>query len=583
MKVGKPYLSTLIVLLLFYMLGACSHDEPEGYDWVNGMAFVNVNITSTSPSDTRAAVVDSFVCGTQDEQAVKSARFLFYDSNGVFVGEASVWNGGTAATGTNQNVEYWGKSTLMLTGLSSKDFPAYLVTILNAPSNFYVASTLDKLRQELATSYLTDDGYFVMTTSSFDRGDSSNPYYFATPIASTDFMKTAAEATSDAHAVPVYVERLAAKVQVTLDINETVNPRIHAGTVDNLYQIADFTFIGLSEMTTTGYIRILGWGLNCTNTESYFFKNIDTTWDYNTLGFYYNSTMNSRSYWAKSPNYGNTGCYYPPYYIPSDSKASVLSYVPSTALNHGFTADNNNVAYCCENTNTAAIIGANYPSSLTSVTVLAQLYLADGQPINDVLVRYHGMFFTQDAFVDYVIGSLRALGKGYMQYQHDGHDLELGHFKLVSVETPDRRGLKYNGRVKVQLADNKLTGWTHIKTGDTVSYEQINKELAYFVDMEEYDATGYKEGLMYYNIPLEHFNTTADVTSGTSVTVAEAHYGVVRNHFYQVSLTGITGLGVGIFVDSEPIVPQLTSSSYYHVGARVNILSWKTLSQLVVI
>jgi hypothetical protein len=92
---------------------------------------------------------------------------------------------------------------------------------------------------------------------------------------------------------------------------------------------------------------------------------------------------------------------------------------------------------------------------------------------------------------------------------------------------------------------------------------------------------------MYYNIPIEHLNQADNETSATSDTKAaitkihEGHYGVVRNHWYKLTINKITGPGHGIQDPDEPIVPNPDVEEDYYIGARINILAWKTLSQTV--
>ncbi len=84
----------------------------------------------------------------------------------------------------------------------------------------------------------------------------------------------------------------------------------------------------------------------------------------------------------------------------------------------------------------------------------------------------------------------------------------------------------------------------------------------------------YKDGLMYYYAPIDHLNNT------TGSDLLEAEYGVVRNHWYNVTITSLEGLGRGIAVEDEVIVPQ-PEVTYYYLGTDVNILSWKMINSTV--
>ena len=79
-------------------------------------------------------------------------------------------------------------------------------------------------------------------------------------------------------------------------------------------------------------------------------------------------------------------------------------------------------------------------------------------------------------------------------------------------------------------------------------------------------ANHYKDGLMYYAIPLEHFGTT------------EGKYGTVRNNLYSVTIGKIKSVGHGIHDEDEPIVPGDRKEPFF-VAAKVNILSWQMVTQ----
>ena len=89
---------------------------------------------------------------------------------------------------------------------------------------------------------------------------------------------------------------------------------------------------------------------------------------------------------------------------------------------------------------------------------------------------------------------------------------------------------------------------------------------------------------MYYPIAIEHLNNPSTSESA----IVDAQYGVVRNHCYVVTINQVKALGNGVFVpekvgetgpDPEPLIPETPKEPKYYVGARINILSWKIVSQ----
>ena len=89
-------------------------------------------------------------------------------------------------------------------------------------------------------------------------------------------------------------------------------------------------------------------------------------------------------------------------------------------------------------------------------------------------------------------------------------------------------------------------------------------------------ANMYREGKMYYAIPIEHYGKATD--SSAQKNPLEGNYGVVRNNFYQVSIGTFKSLGHGIDDVSEPIVPGDRKKPYY-LAAKINILSWQVATQ----
>lgn len=89
-------------------------------------------------------------------------------------------------------------------------------------------------------------------------------------------------------------------------------------------------------------------------------------------------------------------------------------------------------------------------------------------------------------------------------------------------------------------------------------------------------ANRYKEGLMYYAIPIEHFGKA--YTGTDPKVLLDGNYGVVRNNLYKVEINKINTLGHGIDDPDEPIVPGDRKKTLY-IAAKINILSWQIVSQ----
>ena len=107
----------------------------------------------------------------------------------------------------------------------------------------------------------------------------------------------------------------------------------------------------------------------------------------------------------------------------------------------------------------------------------------------------------------------------------------------------------------------------------TTNFTALQGNLAAIsVTGSERATSAYTGGLTYYYIPIEHLN------ENTTEGIQEGEYGVVRNHYYNVTINSISNIGKGVFDPAEDIVPSDKETMYY-IGANVNILSWKIVNQ----
>lgn len=569
-------------------------------DPTEGTAYMNVRISDVS-AGTRASAGtgdNEFEVSTT-EHNVTTVDFYFYDQNGDFLTRANVWGGGSDVNDEGGNVEFNGNTVVVLKGITDKSLPKYMVTVLNTPSSNLYGATLDEMQALLTDTEATDGGFmsgsdFIMTTSSYKRADASTPY-FVTELNESNFVKDPGNIPS-ANVVVVYVERLAAKVRVelTADFEGAKNPLVPVAGKEDTYEMK-LTIAGDPNKDPDGtttededhigsesvYIHFLGWNLNGTAKKSLLIKNIDQSWADSKFdfGFDWSEAGRHRSYWGMSYNYGNLfGTYtYPTEENPAALATDALNYVKSSERK-----GMDEAIYCAENTNTSSIVSANPSGTLTSALLFAEVTDKSGNPLD--LVRYSGLFYTKDQFVKYVFGNLNRKGS-------------LGYYTQTTVEVEGQPTVKYvqilpadadihnlgGGLVDVQLTLDKNTP-LYTKEGDLIeekdgktAVEQANAVLAGFDTTNE--AIAYMGGLMYYNIPIEHYNNTAAADGN----VPEAKYGVVRNHVYVLNVTSLSNLGMGIYDPDEEIVPNnpLDPKELYQVGATIKILSWKVVNQNV--
>ncbi len=560
-------------------LCACSNDEsgviPDDTPKVftGDEAYINVRLADAG-SLTRAQEGE-FEYGT-NEQSVKNAFFYFYDADGVFVAQGDVWTGGNAST-TNPagNIEFTGNNVVVLKELGRKNYPKYMVAVLNKPTGFLYGNTLGEMQTVLAdgnaegiyypsTANNVTTDYFTMSTTSYTEAGRSA--YFVTEVKEENFLpEPMTDINAIANTVTVYVERLAAKVtlnvsgQLVKDANGRYPIKATVAGEDNSAGNDD---VASEEL----YVELLGWKLNATAKRSYMVKNIDATWANGDLGFTWNRPTDYRSHWGKSFNYGLSG--YPDNAAGVPANSEYLNYVD---LENGLTALGA-PAYCAENTNTSAVVTADFPSAVTSILLKAKVCDASGNALD--LVRYNGVLFQHDSFLEYVLSVLKARNQHTVWYEN-GKDAQ-GNTAYTQI------GKEYvklentgDGEVKAVFT-NELEIPLYAEDGSSCSEEIIdalNDDLA----AASAGAVAYNGGLMYYNIPIEHLNNDA----AENGTVPEAKYGVVRNHHYVVTIDKLEKIGKGIFDGNEKIVPGDPNDDTYYVGAKINILSWKIVSQNV--
>lgn len=610
------------------MLAACSNDEPtvpETPDFDGQKAYMSIRIQAATGMS-RSTTDGNFEDGNEDEHAVKNVRFFFFDAQGAAM-DLQAYLVGTTGDVTvnpkdpvNDNVEaVFGNNILVLEKLTSNNYPNYMVTVLNRPG-FECGTTLTNTLERLST-YKEGD-YFVMSTASYagENAHHDNTYYHATKLQPTDFKPTAEAATTAGSTVSVYVERLAAKVQV--GISETVTSEtktladgtviykldqtVANGTTDNEEQ-------GSNQLGTALWIKVLGWDLNTTVNDSYMCKNIETDWtfDWGANGAW-NASDLFRSYWSKSTIYNMN--------LAQATAANKLSYVQTMTWKEAEASKtlkdlgNNVFAYCNENTNKPGNIFETEPNDnaralidsriVTNVVLYAQICDGNGAKLDD-LVMANGVLFRSNSYLQYVINRAYAMTTALNIWEKidvptDDEDVTLNkkeykqigteYFELVFPEnTEDYDGV---GDVDVKVKSDAFNGKDLYAKNDAGVYELLEGDartaaitaletaIATVQPKGENHAVMYENGKSVYYIPVQHLGALEGKT-----TVDECYYGVVRNHWYKLTISKFTKVGHGIWDPEEGRVetlkPDKPENPLYYLGADINILAWKVVNQNV--
>ncbi len=603
-------LSKLMMGLAALSFAACSSDEPTPAptpgEGEGTTMYLNVNVTDANSARSRAAGFDEdgtpkdpadegdYVFGSDAEHNVNSADFFFFDVNGRYITRANVWK--TSSDTNKPNIEYMGANTLVLRNLSKDNLPVWVITVLNAPSTFaQEVETNNYTMQQLAKlpfAIKTGDNFVMSTTSFFDATDTErydNDHYYATRLKTTDFM-TEVPSADDVknNAVEIYVERLAAKFQITgLKQNGVFPVEVTVAGDPNTSDDPNVEDGDIPSASTKLYVKILGFGLSGQEPESNLSKNIDDLHGSTDLWTNWNHPAFYRSYWGKSRSYGET--------------APALEYTTFAEAKNTVTEP----IYGVETTNSVANLQTDATSKnlkvnlVTNVIFTAQVFSDEACTEGVDLVEYNGVYFTKGQYMKYVLGKLLA-SDGLKYWKNE---------TSTETELPDG-GKKTVYTYEPLTIDDFTCDWTAANTGETgailIEYKpaegttiwkngpdwkegdkktaatanDVNAELAEF--NESSTATAFNNGAMFYNVPVEHLLSTNQ--QNNYKINKEGEYGIVRNHWYQLNVTKLISLGHGVFQpdgdNAEELIPG-DKDVKYALAAQINILSWKIVQQSV--
>ncbi len=572
----------LLAAAALVALASCNKENPvEKEDSIFGKgdeAYLSVSVVSADadvPTKATGTTTESgFYYGSADDNTVAIADFFFYKEDGAFFSHVSQTIDGSAKTGEGPDNTSWvGKGIVILKGLTTKSSPAYMSVILNDNA---LASSLDgkslSEAQEKVTGKFAEDGTttaltnFTMTSSTYNNGNAASGY-FCTKLTSSMFKDTEADAAgaTGADIAVSYVERLAAKVQLSLGTTLGDGSKISLGKFK----------VGADSLAL--YVKVGKWGLNATTKNTYAYKVIDNSWDFGM--FTWNDEGNYRSYWAKSTNYDDDTCIYADSYSNSEAtpENNYKGHSTEQTLNY-ISFDECAVspaqyAYCLENTNTEGELRANnFNTTATCALLAAQIVDETETPIS--LVLFENQLWTAEQYKTRVLEKYSGISaETHIPYlSTDGTSftqITTENFKEVNAG---------DGIVYLQIADAPEGATYYMKSGSTytpTTAAALN-ETVWVRTLSE--SNYYNAGRMYYSIPVEHLRQNGTFAGND---YQEADYGVVRNHWYRLTINSISKLGMAVYDPAEKILPNDAKTKEYYVGAQVNILSWKVINQNV--
>ena len=560
----------LIVALAALGFAACNQSDEMDSPIHNGEieeSYIAINLMSAD-ANTRAAT-DSYGYedGTELERAVKSAYFFFFNAEGQpfnVTGAPATAPGGEKnhlsltigeTTGkVDPNVSDIKNAVLILKTYKGV-YPSKIVAVLNwTPED--KAYTLEELHKVVENSLGNETQGYVMSNSVYMDG--AGNMVDAVPLTAANIKTT--EAAALAAPIDICVERTAAKVVLTasgkvsdtniFDTQKNSTPILTTGTS--------------SEIDV--YVKLHGWELYNDYSSTSLLKNIDKSWNVETLGLTWNDIPYYRCYWAESQD-TNPGDSFAWKYDDSNktTKGFQTNYGFNVASAANYT-DRSTYTYCGENTNGEAL--------RTKVILKGQLMQKNGvnyEPLE--LARWYGTEYAgNEALRTAVANSLK-----YTLYYKDGENyISIKPEDIQCVAGSSVSAEAYEVGFQLSTTSQNKTWYLYssengyVVFGDNgVNGDNASKTNAYLASVEP--ALLYAEGQTYYYIDIKHLGAAGKT----------AEYGVVRNHVYQIDIESITGYGSPIYNGNSnlenPEYPTVDESSY--VAARINVLSWKVVKQ----
>ena len=365
-------------------------------------------------------------------------------------------------------------------------------------------------------------------------------------------------------AATIYVERVHAKV--TLTEGQTMT----------------------SPSTALGTMDVLGWALDNTNKSTYLMRNAkasDAWWAYKSTktgtpapeyrfieddpvadGLY-------RTYWCTDPNY--------------NAAYAASNFNSITSVTDNIKEGKSDPQYCLENT-----FDTDHQTEQNTTAVIVKAQFNGGED-----------FYVRNSNINTIYNAANAQGvvKGMLlswletvksTYIKEGTITESN---ITSVTlTPDAD--KKVTATAIELDDcSSVTKWADDQNAEEQNAEKLEAAMnAQLTEINKtLNMTFYEDGVAYYRLLIKHFGDTdtpwaeadkvgtdsyPDVAGGaTGENQWLGRYGMVRNNWYDLTVTGARELG-------SPTIPEVTNTyddDVNNLAVTINILSWAKRTQNV--
>lgn len=565
MKISKLFPFACVAL----MMSACASDKEEigsGTKPGSDPQYLAVNIVNVGATPTTRTT--DYENGTAGESTIKKVRFYFFNGDGSpYLIKTGIDGGGdknwleaspaddTPTSGTPSQIEKITQTVLVINGIQSAA-PAAIVAIVN-PETVDAATLkngetmrLSELRYSAVGRNFykkdADNGAvseFVMSNSVYVNAGED---VCASLVAG--HVTTSAE-TAKAKPVDLYVERVVAKV--TADVNNSAF-ELGNGTNWEADKYGTKTAVGKSGDYDV-YAVIEGWGLANENGKAEVEKQVNKTWTDGTLGFTPWTTADyHRCFWETSVAFD----------------AGTGGNQPVNPTFNQLKAKMQDVLYTLPNTPESKDKIANLKDNdLTKFAVAATLRYKDaaGNWHNAEICRYNGVSILG------IDNLKRQVALTFSQYYTSTNGTTYTQLSKDDIDFKDPDGTMQQYRVTPTLANDPAGTkkyYTKTNTGTTPTFTEVPKDKV-LAAIEADKAEIRRDGRAYYYVPIKHLGGSGEL----------AEYGIVRNHFYKITLSGITGFGTPVYDPDKVVDPIVPTYENTYLAARVQVLQWRVVNQ----
>lgn len=562
----------ILAALSLTMFGACNREgeltAPANGDssYAGGDGYMTVQLGFVGANGgSRVDYTQNFEDGTAEESTIRNIYTYYFNENNVYLGhEMGVITDQSAEQTPGNNIERSADVTVPADVISYlvEGGSAKVIVVLNQPTNFAPTLTANvSTYADFNNSYVpnTDNAEFMMSSVNYLTNETAPEEHNMTTISSANVWKKGSSTSLAGTAiqpVTIYVERICGKVK--LDSDSFTQPSDATASVEK-------------------------WGLNVRNKKVYPVKKLQVAGAYPQWGssvayfelpgtklggsnYSWNDASNVRSYWAVDPNYND-----------SDNHVSgdVVDFANHFTLTSISDLDgaSDDVRYCLENTfeaahqnrdeTTTAVVLAKYvPNSIQGTDMTSQS--------EKTWVIYKNLYWTKNSFINEFLKDQKIFTDSEGKVQATYNDVDF------NITTQVLNGSTIvGGTYALATPDNETLYQTNADvTSEITDWNPINTVLGTSAQI-------YYEGYCYYEIPIRHFTDQEVPLDEDHINDLDqlGRYGIVRNHYYQLTINSIKNPGKPI--EDDEITPDDDPDDLieYYMDVTINVLSWAVRTQ----